>query len=192
MFEDVYGMLLLLAATLTQNMADLGTWLSGLVKVHPVIAEVLVFVTIMTLIAWGFTAFQRRRRRNFNVYRGRYMTKEEREHAVARLMSDSVSEVIDRLQYEGKINALEAHRYYNRLGHVSGLDLPDLLKVRVPLSDEEMAQLKKRQAKNLNRTMSEPVVNIPGPKPGEQEVVIQPKKAGGWAERFLSRKAKTA
>ena len=163
--------------------------LSGLVQAHPVVTEVLVVVVIVGLIAMGYISLTKRRLRNFNIFRGRHMTKEERERAVGAIIADHVSEVLDRLLYEGKINALEAHRYYNRLGHTSGLSLLDLRKSKLRLTDEERQQLRIRQATAASRVVAEEKPNIPGPKPGEEVPVKETsiKKAGGWADRFRGR-----
>jgi hypothetical protein len=190
MFEDIYGMLLLIAATITQSMADLGTWLAGLVKVHPVISEVLVFVVIIVLLGWGFKADQHRRRKNFWNRHRCMMTKEEHAVLTAIKVASKVSEALDQLLYDGEITLADHVKYYKRLGDPKGLDLPELRRSKIKLTEAQREGLK--EMAKIRGFLGSEKPTIPGPKPGEDVVVTQPKKAGGWAERFLNRTAKSA
>lgn len=164
--------------------------LSGLVQAHPVLTEVLVVIAIIVLVTLGYISINKRRLRNFNIFRGRHMTKEERELVVAVMVADKVSEAIDDLVLAGRMTTWEATKYFNRLGHVYGLALCDLRRPKLRLSPEQREHLRNSMKTKFKTEKISTKPNIPGPKPGEGVPTVRKtsiSKAGGWAERFRGR-----
>lgn len=162
--------------------------LSGLVQAHPVFIEVLVVLALLTMILLGYLGIQRKNRRDFNIYRGRHMTKEERELAIAVMVADKVSESIDNLVLEGRLTSWEASKYFKRLGHVYGLALRDLQAPKLRLSPEQREHLREMLAVKFKSEKINTKPNIPGPRPGEEVPTKKTtEKAGGWAGRFRNR-----
>lgn len=152
---------------------------------YPLQAEIAVIVTIMLIIAVGYSMDQRRRGKKFYQARGKNMTRKERQLYLQLFVGDLITNALEEAEYAGKLTRSEVSHLYRKLARI--LAIRDLLPGRIPLEE----RLTAGEIDALSHMiMARKVVNIPGPLPGEdQKVVHIDHGRRKFGDKYLSRRA---
>lgn len=160
---------------------------------YPDYTTAIAVCAIIVVMVLTSSMHAQRRLRKFRRERGRKMTRKERQQYIRDLVGDKITDVIEELEYAGRISRPEARTLYRRLSQVLHI------KAMLPRKGGEVTDDIRKQLENIQKVIfGKKPPNIPGPKPGEDLKVIpfpdytkqgaaQPTKKFG--QKYLSKKS---
>lgn len=160
---------------------------------YPATTNVIVVALIIGMMLFFSRRHSAKRLRKFRRERGRKMTRKERQQYIRDLIGDKITDVIEELEFAGRISRPEARTLYRRLSQVLHI------KALLPRKGDDITDDIRKQLENIQKVVfGKKPPNIPGPKPGEDLKVIpfpdytkqgaaQPTKKFG--QKYLSKKS---